>query len=80
MAADPLSRSFTLAIARLQVLAAFVSSVLLALPEAAQLAWLGGFMPGLAAVALFLAFAIALAWRRLKLDLSTHTEGQHEPA
>lgn len=77
---DPLKRSYTLLIARLQVAAAFGSSVLLALPDAAQLAWLGAFMPGPAAVLLFIAFAIALAWRRLKLDISSTSETLNEPA
>ena len=66
---NSLEKSKTLLIARLQVLAAFVSAVFMALPEAAHLAWLGAYLPGPMAVLLFLGFALALAWRRLSDDL-----------
>ena len=75
MSEEPLKCSGTLFIARLQALAAFVSAFFLALPDAAQLVWLGDYLPGPSAVILFLGFACALAWRRLALDLSDEERG-----
>ena len=75
---EPLKSSKTLLIARLQLVAAFVSAVLMALPEAAHLAWLGAYLPGPLATLVFIGFAVALAWRRLESEL-THPQTTGTP-
>ena len=75
---EPLKKSRTLKLARLNGFLGLIAATLSALPEAQQLIWLKQLVPGPFVVAIMLAFALALSWRRLSDQLDKEQNEEKE--